>query len=149
MGENMNLVVKAFSELSASEVYEITKSRAKIFMLEQNIICLDQDDVDYISLHCFFTDGKKVTAYLRAFASQDDPRSVTVGRVLTLEHSKGIGTELMKKSIPEIKKHFGRDKITVHAQIGAVRFYEKLGFSTVSDKFIEAGIPHVIMEIEL
>lgn len=146
MGENMNLVVKAFSELSASEVYEITKSRAKIFMLEQNIICLDQDDIDYISLHCFFTEGKRVAAYLRAFASQDDPRSVTVGRVLTLEHGKGTGTELMKKSIPEIKKHFGRDKITVHAQTRAVRFYEKLGFSTVSDEFFEAGIPHVIME---
>lgn len=50
----MNLIVKEFSELSTKELYEILKSRSKIFVVEQNINYLDMDDIDYRSLHCFF-----------------------------------------------------------------------------------------------
>ena len=135
---------KNFSELTACEIYEIIKSRTEIFLLEQKIICQDLDDVDYDSLHCFFTDDKRVTAYLRAYVS--GPGAVTVGRVLTLVHKNGIGSELIKRSIEEIKKHFSCNKIIVHAQKQAVGFYEKMGFQIVSDEFLEEGVIHVTME---
>lgn len=145
----MEFISKNFSELSASELYEIVKSRAEVFLLEQKIICQDLDDVDYKSLHCFFTDGRRVAAYLRAFCSGEDKGVVTVGRVLTLEHRKGLGSQLMKKSIEEIKKHFVCKKISVHAQKQAIGFYEKMGFCTVSDEFLEEGVVHVTMELKL
>lgn len=145
----MNFVSKTFQELSATEIYEILKSRMEIFLLEQKIVCMDLDNVDYDSLHCFFTDGKRVTGYLRAFVSDEENRVVTIGRVLTLEHKKGLGTELMQKSINAIKNHFSCDKISVHAQKQAEGFYEKMGFSTVSDKFLEEGVAHVTMEMNV
>ena len=46
---------KWFNDLSAAELYEILKSRSEVFLLEQNIICQDMDDVDYKSLHCYFS----------------------------------------------------------------------------------------------
>lgn len=144
----MNFVAKTFSELSTSELYEILKSRAEIFLLEQRIICQDLDDTDYDSLHCFFTDGNRVTAYLRAFVSDEENGIVTVGRVLTLEHKKGLGTELMKNSIDEITQHFSCKKISVHAQKQAEGFYDKMGFSTISGEFLEEGVVHVTMEME-
>ena len=125
-GETMNFVSKTFSELSTNELYEIIKSRMEIFLLEQRIVCMDLDDVDYDSLHCFYTDGKRVMAYLRAFVSDEKNRVVTIGRVLTLEHKKGLGTELMKNSIYAIRKHFLCKKISVHAQKQAEGFYEKV-----------------------
>ena len=134
---NMKFNVRTFSELSTDELYEILKSRSQIFLLEQKIICQDLDDKDKESLHCYFTDENKVVAYLRA---------VTVGRVLTLEHKTGLGSELMRKSLIEIKKHFGIAKICVHAQKQAVGFYEKMGFVSVSDEYLEAGIAHISME---
>ena len=140
----MQFIAKKFNELSTSELYEIVKSRAEIFLLEQNIICQDMDDKDYDSLHCFFTDDKRVIAYLRAFGSGDN--AVTIGRVLTLEHGNGLGSELMRKSIEKIKKHFSCNKIIVHAQKQAVGFYEKMGFSIVSDEYLEEGIVHLTME---
>ena len=143
----MNFLAKSFSELSLEELYEILKSRAEIFLLEQGIICQDLDDNDYKSLHCFFFDGKRVIAYLRAFLTDED--TVTIGRVLTLEHRSGIGSKLMKKSIEEIQKHFTCKKISVHAQKQAVGFYEKMGFTAVSDEFIEAGVVHITMEMLL
>ncbi len=143
----MGFISKKFCELSAAEVYEIIKSRSEIFLLEQGIVCQDLDDVDYDSLHCFFWDGKRVAAYLRAFESLEAAGVVTVGRVLTLNHRNGMGSELMKRSIEEIKKNFACDKISVHAQKQAVGFYEKMGFRTVSDEFLEEGIVHVTMEM--
>ncbi|MBR5506184.1 MAG: GNAT family N-acetyltransferase [Clostridia bacterium] len=143
----MDFISKKFCELSATEVYEILKSRAEIFLLEQGIVCQDLDDVDYDSLHCFFWDGKRVTAYLRAFEPLKDDGVVMVGRVLTLNHRSGMGSELMKRSVEEIKKNFACDKISVHAQKQAVGFYEKMGFHTVSGEFLEEGIVHVTMEM--
>ena len=141
----MDFIVKSFSELSLVELYEIIKSRSEIFLLEQNIVCQDLDDVDYDSVHCFFFDGKRVTAYLRAFTSDKD--TVTIGRVLTLEHRKGLGSELMKISMEEIQKRFECKKISLHAQKQAVEFYRKLGFHITSDEFLEEGVIHVTMEI--
>jgi len=141
------LFSKQFSELTLTELYEIIKSRAEIFLLEQKIICQDLDDMDYESLHCFFKDGKRVTAYLRAFSMDDE--TVKVGRVFTLEHKKGLGRNLMNESISEIKRVFNCKKIVVHAQKQAEGFYKKIGFNTVSDEFIEEGIIHVTMEMNI
>lgn len=143
----MNFISKKFSELTTVELYEILKSRTEIFLLEQRIICQDLDNKDYESLHCYFADGDRVIAYLRAFCS--DEGVVTIGRVLTLEHKKGLGSELMKKSIDAIKEQFYCKKIIVHAQKQAVGFYGKIGFLKVSDEFLEEGIPHITMEMKI
>ena len=140
----MNFVAKKFSELTLDELYEILKSRAEIFLLEQKIICQDMDDYDKCSLHCFFFDGERVIACLRAF--EKDAETVFMGRVLTLEHKKGLGTKLINYSIEEIKKHFNCSKICLHAQTQAVGFYEKMGFRVTSDEYLEEGVPHVNME---
>ena len=145
----MDFTSKKFSDLTLTELYEIIKSRTEVFLLEQRIICQDLDDVDYKSLHCFFTDKERVRGYLRAFLSDEANGVVTIGRVLTLEHKKGLGTELMKKSFEEIKKNFSCSKIAVHAQKQAVGFYEKMGFQTVSDEFLEEGVWHLTMEKEI
>ena len=143
----MNFISKKFNELTTVELYEILKSRTEIFLLEQRIICQDLYNKDYESLHCFFVEKERVIAYLRAFCSGEGV--VTIGRVLTLEHKKGLGSELMKKSIDAIKKEFDCKKIAVHAQKQAVGFYEKMGFYTVSDEFLEEGVPHLTMEMKI
>ncbi len=141
----MELIIKKFSELSTNELYEILKSRLEIFMLEQNIICQDLDDVDYVSTHYFFTDNKRVVAYLRVFEGEEKD-VIMLGRVLTLNHKKGIGSELMTKAIEHIKAAADYKKISLHAQKSAIGFYEKLGFVTVSPEFLEEGVVHVTMD---
>ena len=85
---NMEFSAKKFMDLTPAELYEILKSRTEVFLLEQNIVCQDMDDVDYDCLHCFLFDGKRVVACLRAFLSAQD--EVTIGRVVSIEHKKGL-----------------------------------------------------------
>ncbi len=145
----MEFKTKSFNELTATELYEIARARAEIFLMEQKIICRDLDGVDYNSLHCFIEENGKVIAYLRAFKKADEEDVAVVGRVLSLTHKIGLGKKLMIESIPEIKKRLGAKKITLHSQKHAMGFYEKLGFCVTSDEFIEEGIVHVEMELVL
>ncbi len=50
----MHLVVKNFDELTTTELYEILKARVAIFVVEQNCVYQDLDDIDYDSLHVFY-----------------------------------------------------------------------------------------------
>ena len=72
-----------------------------------------------------------------------------VGRVLTIEHGKGLGGELLKAGLEQIKEKYNPKKIYIEAQCYATGYYEKEGFRICSDEFLEDGIPHVQMELIL
>ena len=145
----MNFTVKSFDELKTAELYEILKSRAEVFLLEQNIVCQDMDDIDYESHHFFIKEGERIIAYLRAYYTDRENKIIKIGRVLTLSHGNGMGRILMDNTINEIKNRFDCEKVIVNAQKQAEGFYKKCGFKTVSDEFLEEGIPHVKMELEI
>ncbi len=83
----MDIVVKSFDELTTVELYEILKARAAIFVVEQNCVYQDLDDVDYQSLHVFYQEDNRVLAYLRAFYKEKGV--VQIGRVLTMQRGNG------------------------------------------------------------
>lgn len=143
----MNLIAKQFNELTTTELYEILKARSEIFIIEQNILYQDMDNVDYDSLHCFFVEDNKVVAYLRAFYKEDNV--VKLGRVLTLQHGNGMGKDLLEQSLIAIKEKMKCKKICMDAQKYAVGFYEKFGFKVTSDDFLEEGIVHNTMELKI
>jgi len=143
----MQFFAKEFNELSKRELYEILKSRSQIFIVENNMRCLDMDGADYNALHCFLWENDSVIAYLRAIALNNN--EVKIGRVLTLNHGIGLGREIMNKSINEIKKRFGCKKIILHSQLSAKGFYEKLGFKTTSGGYLEENVLHVSMEKDI
>lgn len=111
----MYFQAKFFDELDTKELYEILKSRAEIFIMEQNIQYVDMDNIDYDSLHCFLVEDGRVIGYLRAFYQDDEKSIVKIGRVLTLRHGYGIGKELMQESIKAIKEKMTCQKITLDA----------------------------------
>ena len=143
----MNWTIKTFDELTGREIYEILRSRAEVFVKEQKINCVDPDGVDYKSWHVFAMEGGRVCAYLRAFKEGED--TIKIGRVLTLIHGKGTGTQLMKYAISELKAKTGCKKIIMDAQSHAISFYQRLGFTITSEEYLEEGIPHVDMELTL
>ena len=144
----MKPVVKYFNELTTTELYEILKSRAEIFVVEQNCIYQDLDDKDYHSLHIFYESEGKVVAYLRAFIKDSVTNIVQIGRVLTITHGTGLGGKLLKESISIIQKEMNPSSIYIEAQCYAIGFYEKEGFVVSSDEFLEDGIPHVEMILD-
>lgn len=144
----MNVTAKYFSELSLMELYEILKARSQIFILEQNIHCQDVDGIDPKARHFFIEEDGRILAYLRAFYTDDNQNIVKIGRVLSITHGIGLGAELMRKAIADIKESMKCQIICVDAQKHAIGFYEKFGFQTVSGEFLEEGVIHVRMRLE-
>ena len=144
----MNFVCKSFGELTTIELYEILKARAEIFVVEQNCVYQDLDDIDYRSFHFFYEEEGKIQAYLRVFEKDSSSRMVQIGRVLTVTHGKGLGGELLENAISQIKSLMAPASIYIEAQCYAVGFYEKKGFRISSEEFLEDGIPHVQMLLE-
>lgn len=144
----MKLVAKYFEELTTKELYELLRSRAEIFVVEQDCVYQDLDGIDYRSLHIFYEEDGNVTAYLRAFEKEDESGVVQMGRVLTLEHGKGLGAKILKEGIKLVKDKLDPTTIYIEAQCYATGFYEREGFTICSEEFLEDGIPHVQMTLE-
>lgn len=145
----MELFVKKFDELSTAELYEIIQLRESVFVVEQNCVYLDADGKDTGALHVFLRDEDGIEAYLRVLDRGVSFPEVAIGRVVSKKRRCGLGSELLRCGIKAAKERFGADRIVVEAQTYAKPFYEKQGFVQVSDEFLEDGIPHIKMILEI
>ena len=145
--KSVRLQIKPFSDLSASELYEILKARFSVFVGEQNITYLDEDNIDYNAIHLSLRRNGRVIAYARLYPTTET-NVWQLGRLLTIDRGKGFGRYIVLQAIEKAKTHRALT-LRLHAQVQTVLFYEKLGFKTVGDIFYEADIPHVCMEIKI
>ncbi len=145
----MNFVVKKFSDLSLTELYEILRVRSQVFIVEKNMRCQDIDGVDHRALHFYIEDNGKILAYLRAFYYNDNNDIIKIGRVLSATHGIGLGKDIMIKTIDYIKHNLKPKKIILDSQKSAIGFYEKFGFEVDSDEFLEEGVIHVKMKLKI
>jgi ElaA protein len=137
-----------FEQLSSSQLYAILAARVSVFVVEQDCPYQDVDGLDDIAIHVWAEDAAgKLLAYARILPPGvrfDEP---AIGRVLTTTEGrgKGIGRELMHRSLLETDKRFPGQAIRISAQQYLERFYTELGFETVSGPYLEDDIPHLEM----
>lgn len=145
----MELIVKHFSELTTYELYEILRIRSEVFVVEQECVYQDIDEKDLDAFHVWLEDGGAMLAYLRVMDRGVSFEDVSIGRVVSLKRREGLGSELLRAGIRAAEEKFGADRITLEAQTYARAFYEKQGFVQTSDEFMEDGIPHICMTLDL
>ena len=143
-------VWKSFNELTAPECYGMLQLRNQVFVVEQQCIFQDADNKDQVSYHHMGWDGGRLVAYARVVPAGISYPEISIGRVTTNPHfrNKGIGRELMIRSIAMIHKEFGYQSIKIGAQLYLQKFYESLGFERSSDIYVEDGIQHIEMMLK-
>ena len=140
--------IKKFNELSLNQLYEIARSRYKVFIEEQKIICEEElDGLDDKCIHIFLQDEERVVAYCRIVPKGINYENISIGRVLVLNEfrRKGIAQEMLNETVEYIKANFHDNRIILSSQLYAKELYESVGFIVESDIYNEAGIPHVRM----
>ncbi|MBO5027592.1 MAG: GNAT family N-acetyltransferase [Clostridia bacterium] len=145
----METFVKKFDALTATELYEILRVRAEVFIVEQNCAYQDLDGVDLDAYHVFLRENGKIVAYLRVVDKGKRLDEVSIGRVISLKRRQGIGGKLMKVGLAVAKEKFGARTVKVGAQVYAKPFYESVGFVQISGEYMEDGIPHIYMSREV
>lgn len=142
-----NWILKPFATLTTVELYAILELRSEVFVVEQNCVYQDIDGKDKKSLHLMAWLGDELIAYTRLVPQGVSFTEASIGRVITSPRHRGfgLGITLMQKSIAHTLSHYATDQIRIGAQLYLKKFYEGLGFKTVSDPFLEDGIPHIEM----
>jgi ElaA protein len=148
MNHPINWVFKKFHELSAIELYEILKLRSRVFVVEQQCIFLDMDDIDQKGHHLSGYVAGHLVAYTRILGSGVSyPEYPSIGRVVTAPEArgKGYGIKLMNESLSRLEQLYGKGPVKIGAQLYLKKFYESLGFTQAGDMYLEDGIEHIPM----
>ncbi len=143
----MNFEYKHFSELSLDELYDILKLRSEIFVVEQNCIYNDLDDLDKEADHQLLRRNGEIIAYARLLKPGTRFAEYSIGRVVVKhsERGNGLGIRLMEEARKYMVNNWGASKIKVSAQKYLRKFYENLGFEVTTEEYLEDGIPHIGM----
>lgn len=142
----MELNIRHFDELTADELYEILKLRSAVFVVEQSCAYQDIDGLDRAAYHVWLSDEAGIAAYLRILPPGTVFDEPAIGRVISVRRRCGIGSKIMREALSAVQRLFRSDTVTIEAQLYAKPFYERLGFTQISDEFDEDGIPHILMK---
>ena len=137
----------SFDELSTPLLYAILALRSDVFVVEQNAVYTDIDGLDQQALHCCMFDGDTLAGYSRIFAPGIKFDEASMGRIVLAAdyRGKGLGRELIRFSMNELRRVCGDVPVRIEAQQHLRVFYESLGFIVVSEPYDWGGIPHLKM----
>ena len=139
----------SYNDLTKEQLYALLRLRAEVFVVEQNCPYQDLDDKDQKSIHLLgMTDDGHLAAYTRILdkgISYADYASI--GRVITAPFARGqgLGRPLMETSVQVLHEQYGHQPIKISAQAHLQAYYGSVGFRTVTEEYLEDGIPHVGM----
>jgi ElaA protein len=145
----MKWYCKVFGELTNHGLYAILKARTDVFVVEQNCVYPELDDLDQESIHYYATLNNEIVAYVRILPKGLKYKdAAAIGRVLVVKQfrSNGYAQEIMKRSIDVIVNEWEVSTIRIQAQSYLKNFYQSLGFIQISNDYLEDGIPHIDMQ---
>jgi predicted GNAT family N-acyltransferase len=120
--------------------------REEVFIREQGVPEeLEWDELDEICRH--------------ALALSLSGEAIGCGRILPNGHigriavmqpwrKQKVGTAIMESLLDEARSR-NYPVVDVDAQVHAVPFYQNFGFTVVGEPFMDAGLPHIKMTLEL
>lgn len=139
--------VEVFTTDNKEKARQAFEIRRKVFVDEQKVSPEEEyDEYEDIARHFLLVvDGRSVgTARWRL-----TEKGVKLERFAVLPEFRNLGAgSLLVKSV--LKEVMGQHQhIYLHAQVAAMRLYERAGFKATGPLFYEAGIPHYKMTLDL
>ncbi len=120
--------------------------RTRVFVDEQQVpVELEQDEMDPQCLHIkALAKSGEIVGTARLLPNH------YIGRMCVLKsyRNRGIGAKMLSFLIALAKKK-GFTSLYLNGQLSALAFYEKQGFRADSEVFLEAGIEHQHMSLNL
>ncbi|MEH7416999.1 GNAT family N-acetyltransferase [Neobacillus drentensis] len=125
--------------------------RKKVFVEEQGVQLEDEfDEYDTLAGHCehilvYYNEQPVGTGRIRVVDGLGKLERICI---LKPYRKFGLG-KMIIKALEEIAEEMGVSQVKLHGQTQAEGFYQKLGYLTSSNIFMEDGIPHILMVKDL
>jgi predicted GNAT family N-acyltransferase len=120
--------------------------RRPVFVIEQKVDAREEfDHVDLECVHILATDQHNKPIGTGRIDSHGK-----IGRMAVLPEWRkhGVGWAILKFAIHHARAA-GMKRVYLHSQTSALGFYERSGFIGYGNRFFEAGIEHLAMELSL
>jgi ElaA protein len=111
----------------------------------------DADNKDQQSYHVMGWHNNELAAYTRIVPAGISYKEASIGRVVVSspKRGKGLARELMQQSINILYDLYSKSPIRIGAQLYLKHFYESIGFQQSSDIYVEDGIEHIEMLLQI
>lgn len=140
----MTITIGVTSDIAACRAL-----RRIVFIEEQGVAEADEvDDLDDQAIHILATQDARPIGSARLLTMGNVGK---VGRVCVLRDARGagLGAALMQAAVAQFRTIPGITKVKLGAQLQALSFYERLGFTSYGPVFLDAGIEHRDMVLNL
>lgn len=130
----------------AVDFKDLRSVREPVFVVEQNVPLEEEwDALDPVCQHVIARDSEH-----RPIGTGRLTPEHKIGRMAVLPEwrGKGVGEALLMALIDRARS-LGLREVALNAQVDALGFYEKFGFTPYGDRFEEAGIEHQAMRAAL
>ena len=127
-----------------SEIDAALALRYEVFCVEQGVsLAEERDGRDGDALHLVVVADGEVVGTCRLLAEGSE---VKLGRMAVGagHRGRGLAAELLVEADARARE-LQAQTITLAAQLGARALYERAGYATYGDVFLDAGIEHVMM----
>jgi predicted GNAT family N-acyltransferase len=119
--------------------------RHAVFVVEQRVPEeLEWDEADAVALHALASAAGVPIGTARLLPDGH------IGRIAVLREWRGRGAgDALLASMLDAARERGFDTALLNAQVHALDFYRRHGFEAEGDVFLDAGIPHRAMRLDL
>jgi ElaA protein len=150
LSDSIDWATNTFHELSPHALYQILQLRQNIFIIEQDCLYPDLDDLDQGAMHITGRNVESLQAYQRCLAPGVCCRESSIGRVIVAPSARGtqLGRELVQRGIDHNQSRWPDHGIQIGAQAQLTNFYSSMGFISLEDEYMEDGILHVHMMLQ-
>jgi predicted GNAT family N-acyltransferase len=134
---SVTVVTGSWAELGAAA----SAIRHEVFVEEQRVpVELELDEFDAVSIHALALDGETALGTGRLLPDGH------IGRMAVRREARGggIGSKLLR-ALMQQEQQRGDNAVVLHAQLSAVGFYQRHGYTPEGDVFMDAGIEHIAM----
>jgi ElaA protein len=136
--------ILTFDELGAAGLYAILRLRQAVFVVEQQSIYQDLDNLDQRAMHMIGCADGEIAAYLRCLAPGLSYPESSMGRIIVSPAMRGrdLGRDLVQRGIDYNLAQWPAIAIRINAQSYLQDFYASMGFVAEGEEYMEDGIPH-------
>ncbi len=147
---DVNHTLDTFAALSPLRLYRIVQGRLEVFVVEQDCVYQDLDDVDLVCEHLAVWMGEPdgvLLAYCRFVPPGVKYTEPSIGRVITPAAGRGAGhgRALVAEAVRLCDERWPGAGIRISAQAYLIRFYRGFGFEEVGEIYLEDNIDHIEM----
>ena len=122
-----------------------SRIRLAVFVEEQRVPReIEMDENDAASVHALAYEGVAAVGTGRLLPDGHIGRMA----VLKAHRARGVGGAILRRLIEEARRK-GLREVVLSAQTHALAFYRKHGFAVRGAEYMEAGIPHQEMRLDL